>query len=273
MNAGYECLEQLKSDSRLSQGDVIVWEETQDFQSRAAVVVTADCDLAKSKHWGRITVVPLVPVETYLEDIFLPKQLGSLEQDLTALFAKAVHRALGKEVDPPTDDALESLVGLDTLPTPWDTSDQARRAHALLRHARGLSRPATFAGALDEALLLRSPGTKALSASRIRTFLDNPPGDCMVLPPLPGLAPGLHVAFLRAMREVFDTDIATKTSEVAPNLARRIGRLVPVLRYRLTQMLAQVFSDIGLPDEYEATVKDERGKFVDSITQQQKGQA
>ncbi|KWF22509.1 hypothetical protein WL84_18600 [Burkholderia cenocepacia] len=75
------------------------------------------------------------------------------------------------------------------------------------------------------------------------------------------------------MREVFDTDIATKTSEAAPNLARRIGRLVPVLRYRLTQMLAQVFSDIGLPDEYEATVKDERGKFVDSITQQQKGQA
>jgi hypothetical protein len=60
MSSGYECLEQLESDNTLSQGDVIVWEENQDFQSKAAVIVTADCDLAKGKHWGRITVVPRV---------------------------------------------------------------------------------------------------------------------------------------------------------------------------------------------------------------------
>ena len=95
----------------------------------------------------------------------------------------------------------------------------------------------------------------------------------MVLPQLPGLAPELHVAFLRAMREVRDQDIATKTSEVEPNRAKRIGRLVPVLRYRLTQMLAQVFSDIGLPDDYEEALKKERVKFVNSITQPQKEQA
>jgi hypothetical protein len=189
------------------------------------------------------------------------------------LFAKAVHQTLKVEGPPPSDDALESLVSLDALPVPWDTSDRAKLAHALLRHARGLTKSMTSAEALDEALRLRSPGVKALSAHRIGTFLEKPPDDCMVLPQLPGLVPGLHVAFLRAMREVRDQDIATKTSEIAPNHAKRIGRLVPVLRYRLTQMLAQVFSDIGLPDEYEATVKEERVKFVESITQPQKNQA
>lgn len=273
MNSSYECLELLKSDSTLSQGDVIVWEENQDFQSKAAVVVTADCDLAKGKHWGRITVVPLVPVGSYMEEVYLPKQLALLEEELVALFAKAVHQALKVKTDPPSDDALESLVSLDALPSSLGTSDRAKQAHALLRHVRGLTKSMTSAEALDEALRLRSSGVKALSASRIGTFLEKPPGDCMVLPQLPGLAPELHVAFLRAMREVRDQDIATKTSEVEPNRAKRIGRLVPVLRYRLTQMLAQVFSDIGLPDDYEEALKKERVKFVNSITQPQKEQA
>lgn len=274
MNSGYECLEQLESESTLSQGDVIVWEEAQDFQSKAAVVVTADCDLARGKHWGRITVVPLVPVENYLEEVYLPKQLELLEADLTRLFANAVHQALKVEaIDVPSEDALESLVSLDALPPYFDASNQANRTHSLLRQARGLSKSVKSAAALDEALRLRDPKVKALSVSKIEAFLANPPGDCMVLPQFPGLAPGLHVAFLRAMREVRDRDIATKTSEVEPNRARRIGRLVPVLRYRLTQMLAQVFSDIGLPDEYEATLKEERGKFVELLNQSQRSQA
>jgi hypothetical protein len=272
MDSGYECLELIESDRTLSQGDVIVWGDPQDFQSKAAVVVTADCDLAKGKHWGRITVVPLVPVGHYMEEVYLPKQLALLEEPLAHLFATAVHRALDC-VDPPTRDALEQLVSLDVLPPTLSIGEHGKQAHVLLRHARGLTKSMTSAQALDKALRLRSPDVKALSAHKIKTFLESPPGDCMVLPQLPGLAVGLHIAFLRAMREVREGDIATKTSEVAPNRATRIGRLVPVLRYRLTQMLAQVFSDIGLPEDYEATLKQERGKFVESIIQPQMEQA
>jgi len=269
MDSGYECLEQLASDSTISQGDVIIWDETQDFQANAAVVVTADCDLAKGKHWGRITVVPLVPVAHYMEEVYLPKQLALLEEDLATLFAKAVHQSLDAKDPPPSGDALASLLGLGDLPATLGISESGQQAHSLLRHVRGLTKSMTSGQALDEALRLRSPGVKALSASKIKSFLESPPGDCMVLPQLPGLAPGLNIAFLRAMREVRDRDIAIKTSEAAPNRAKRIGRLVPVLRYRLTQMLAQVFSDIGLPDDYEATLKQERVKYVESITQPQ----
>lgn len=272
MSSIYNCLEQLESDSSLSQGDVILWDQAQDFQSKAAVVVTADCDLAKGKHWGRITVVPLIPIKNYLEEIYLPKQLALQEGELAGLFAKEVQQALQVDVLP-SEDALEPLVSLDDLPVPINTSDRARLVHALLRQTRGLTKSMSSAQALDEALRLRSPDVKALSASRIGTFLDKPPGDCMLLPQLSGLDSGLHVAFLRAMREVRDRDIATKTSEVVPGRAKRIGRFVPVLRYRLTQMLAQVFSDIGLPDQYEIMLKEQRTNFVKLINLPQKEKA
>lgn len=273
MSSDYECMQQIHGDSTLSQGDVIVWEDAQDFQSKAAVIVTADCDLAKGKHWGRVTVVPIIPVANYMEEVYLPKQLALLEPDLAKMFSKEVQRALGATAgNSPSEDALESIISLDSLPVSLNTGD-LQKLHTLLRHARGLTKAMRSTEALDNSLRLLNPNVKALSASRIGTFLEKPPGDCMVLPQLPGLNPGLNVAFLRAMREVRDQDIATKTSEIRNNRAKRIGQLVPVLRYRLTQMLAQVFSDIGLPDEYEAMLKKERGKFVDSITLSQGAQA
>lgn len=272
MSSSFDCLERPEGDSTLSQGDVIIWEEVQDFQSRAAVVVTADCDLAKNKHWGRITVVPMVPIAHYLEEFYLPKQLAALGQDLTKIFAKHVHKELKVTAeDAPSEDAVESLVSLRTLPSPLNAGDLLN-LHTLLRQARGLTKSMKADEALNNALRLINPNTKALSASRTRNFLDKPPGDCMVLPQLPGLAPGLNIAFLRAMREVRDQDIATKTSEMTKNRAKRIGRLIPVLRYRLTQMLAQVFSDIGLPDDYEVMLKEQTNRFVESITQSQGNQ-
>jgi len=35
----------------------------------------------------------------------------------------------------------------------------------------------------------------------------------------------------------------------------RVARLGPMFRYRLTQCLGQVFSDIGLPEDYESELK------------------
>lgn len=272
MSSDYRCLEQLDSNSKLSQGDVIAWTESQDFQSKVAVVVTADCDLDKGKHWGRITVVPLIPVKTYIEEVYLPKQLTLQDQFLFSIFSKEIHKLLNVE-PPPTVDALEQLLSLQTLPAPINTSDRATKAHALLRQARDLNKTMTSVEALDNALILINPSTKSLSAQRIETFLQNPPGDCMLLPKfleLNDLSPGIHIAFLRALREVSEQKIATKTSEVMPGCAQRVGRLVPVLRYRLTQMLTQVFSDIGLPDEFETTIKNERTDFVQSLTKKTK---
>ncbi len=261
------CLEPLGAEDRLSQGDVIVWNEGQDYLDKAAVVVTADCDLVKRKHWGRVTVVPLIAASAYFDHLYLPKQLESMESDLLSIFGKAVQKSMGAEnSQPPTQQVLETLIGLGLLPEPISRSDDAARLHSLIRQTRGLAAMKSAAQALDQALLIRNPKTKSLSAEKIRTFLDNPPGDCMILPAMEGLGSGIHIAFLRVMRELRDEDIALKTSEQDGIKGKRIGRLIPVIRYRLTQMLAQVFSDIGLPSSYEDGLKAEKSTFIDTLS-------
>lgn len=262
------CLELLEADDELSQGDVIMWSEASDCMGKAAVVVTADCDLAKRKHWGRVTVVPLIPATDYFDKIYLPKQLESLEGELFKIFGRAIQKIMGhagSSDGPPTELALDTLLGLDALPEPFSKSDDAVGLHFVIRQARGVVAIENAANTLDRALLLRNDKTKALSMSKVQTFLDNPPGDCMVLPPMDGLEPVIHIAFLRALRGLPDENIALKTSQKDPNKGQRIGRLIPVVRYRLTQMLAQVFSDIGLPDSYEAGLGTEKTKFLATL--------
>lgn len=262
------CLEFSSAEDRLSQGDVIAWSGERDYIEKAAIVVTADCDLSKGKHWGRVTVVPLIPASAYFEQFYLLKQLEILESELLQIFGTAVQKSMKPaDGEPPTMQVLEMLLGLDILPEQIAKSDDALNLHTIIRQARGLADVENLRHTLDQALTLRNPKTKSLSADKIKTFLDNPPGDCMILPAMLGLDQEIHVAFLRVLRELRDQDIALKTSQGNERKGQRIGRLVPVLRYRLTQMLAQVFSDIGLPDSYESGLKTEKNTFVYSLNQ------
>jgi hypothetical protein len=266
------CLEQPALENRLSQGDVIVWPVQPDFMNKAAVVVTADCDFAKGKHWGKVTVVPLIPAPAYFDQFFLPKQLENMENDLLVMFGSAVQISMGATGDaPPTPQVLETLLGLDTLPDSIPSPSNASKLHTVIRQGRGIVSKLSAAEALDQALLLRNNKTKSLSADKIKVFLDSPPGDCMILPSIPGLETGIHIAYLRIMRELRDEDIALKTSQADEGKGQRIGRLVPVVRYHLTQRLAQVFSDIGLPDSYEAGLKTDKNSFLTMLTQPKEG--
>lgn len=260
------CLEPLRAEDGLSQGDVIVWSGNQDCLAKAAVIVTADCDLARGKHWGRVTVVPIIPAQEYFDQFYLPKQLESMEPDLLPIFGKELQNSIGTaDGNLPTELALDTLLNLETLPEIVSISETAMNLHSVIRQARGLETMKSAAQTLDKALSLRNPSTKALSANKIQAFLNNPPGDCMILPAMEGLEPGIHVAFLRILRELRDEDIALKTSQKNKIKGQRVGRLIPVVRYRLTQMLAQVFSDIGLPDSYETGLKDEKNEFLTSL--------
>lgn len=260
------CLEPIGAEDSLSQGDVIMWSGQRDYMDNAAIVVTADCDLAKGKHWGRVTVVPLIPAPGYFDQIYLPKQLENLESELLPLFGRAVRSSMADAGDElPTQQVLETLLGLHVLPASLAKIDNAVKLHSVIRRSRGLEKMESVAATLDQALLLRNPKAKSLSVEKIQTFLDKPPGDCMILPGMEGLHPVIHVAFLRVMRELRDEDIALKTSQMSEGKGQRIGRLAPVVRYRLTQMLAQVFSDIGLPDSYETGLVAEKRTFLDTL--------
>ncbi len=76
----------------------------------------------------------------------------------------------------------------------------------------------------------------------------NGKGDILVLPQLTLLGVTADVAWVRQVWQVPLKDIVFRTSELKPGMGQRIARLDSPYRYRLTQLMAQVFSDIGLPN-------------------------
>jgi hypothetical protein len=73
-------------------------------------------------------------------------------------------------------------------------------------------------------------------------------GDLLVLPDTKELGIKGCIAWVRHIWQVPISDVAIKTSEIPKCSGERIARLASPYRYRLTQLMAQVFSDIGLPD-------------------------
>ncbi|MDP3897797.1 MAG: hypothetical protein Q8Q62_14085 [Mesorhizobium sp.] len=73
-------------------------------------------------------------------------------------------------------------------------------------------------------------------------------GDLMILPDASELGVSGRIAWVRHIWQVSVSDIALKTSDVSYRKGERIARLDSPYRYRLTQLMAQVFADIGLPD-------------------------
>jgi len=68
--------EEIARAAALHQGDIFEWLESRQTGDIAGVVVTADCDLEKRKHRGRVSYVPVVTLAAYLRVHYLPHKLA-----------------------------------------------------------------------------------------------------------------------------------------------------------------------------------------------------
>ncbi len=73
-----ECTDAM--DARpLRQGDILRHlSNAEDDWEYLSVIVTADCDIARNKHAGRLTRAPILPLPTYLSAFYMPKRLQRL---------------------------------------------------------------------------------------------------------------------------------------------------------------------------------------------------
>lgn len=265
-------IEAIPSDVPLQQGDVLRWPTATAFLEMAGVVVTADCDLARGKHWGRLSVVPIFALGSYVEELLAPKILNKYEQRLVQHLARSVGRLLAVAGgERPSTEAIELLISNEDLPPALSEDDSVRTLHSVIRQGRGWHKYQTNVSCLDAALrILNSQATNQLQDT-IRSNVASLPGDVMQIPRSEHLPFDFPVAWLRVLREVRDEAIALRMSEAEPGRAIRVGRLSPVVRYRLTQMLAQVFSDIGLPEHFERRVRDEAAAYIGTLGQNAEG--
>jgi hypothetical protein len=255
---------------RVRQGDILRWDQPDAPWRVLGVVVTADCDISHEKHDGRLSYVPVLALQEYWRLFTLPRKIrGYLnKKHRRVLFERirALKRAHRPDITPEISDEgvtellrLEPAQALDALGVPEDERDIPTRLIESYRAATSLNEQMGLRD-LAEVLARMRVGQNPNTAPNVESELDDLP---VTLGDLPGdaffigriesvTAPGF-VAYLRFVRELETERIAVSQREVRPGVTvvRRIARLRSPYLYRMTQQLAQVFSDIGLPSAYE----------------------
>lgn len=229
--------EKVKPGQNLNQGDLIVFPAEENPLRKAGLVVTADCDLEKRKHGLLITLVPVVPVRVILERYLL---IEACEKQRANIFRYVCDEFSIEFRDDENVSAAElrdkveaqEKVGLDEI--------KKIAADFILNQLEIL----TWSN--YKALMIAIKGGEK-GASALESQLKGK-GDIMILPSPSKLGVEGDIAWVRHIWQIPLGKIAIKTSDVKNNPGERVARLDSPFRYRLTQIMAQVFSDIGLPD-------------------------
>jgi hypothetical protein len=259
-------------DQPLQQGDLFEWRaQSSDPYKKYGIIVTADCDLAQRKHFGVVSYVPILTLRDYWRLHVLPTRLDRILPPVLGQLTKIMRVAQQKLTAYPTP-LSEAVV------EEWIRSELTERIASVLEinnanirkrleqlaegYVEGLNSKETgdFHEQFDAIVSLRvSLGTnesKATDALReeLTSNVESLPGDAFFLGALEDTDAKGFVAYLRFIRELDQSQVAIRFSDLQhPSvLARRTHRLRSPYMYRLTQQLGDVFSSIGLPEEYEA---------------------
>jgi len=279
-----ECRE-LAIPEKTRQGDVLQWIDpaVDEVWRRFGVVVTADCDIAWRKHRGIVSYCPILTLDNYLQLFWFPEQLRRHEERLSAtLHADIVQ--LQKEYSDLTEPVSAGEIPswledrgpqgvVEDLKVP-DGKRQAllQRLELYQRVARAKSsqdvNEQVAAMAFAKAGSLRAEDGRKREQDVWKDFQGHKlPGDWFFLTRLPGGHDGGFIVYLRRIQEIPENQIAiepdTERNKPGTVTARRLGRMNSPFLYRLTQQLAAVFADIGLPQEYEKMCDDTVRAFTD----------
>lgn len=278
-----EC-EPALDDRPIRQGDVFRFHEThEDAWQRIGVIVTGDCDIARNKHNGRLTYVPILPAHSYLSMFWLPRRLealsGRLGERLVPMMRKIQQANLPQFTAPLTAERAQSWT---VEKGPFEVADalllndgpdrdeflKLARAYVNVRSANGRSFRAQCGAACSAycALGTTKDGASALKRveGELENYLVNLPGDALFLSCLTQEHVEGYVCYLRVLRDVGDEDIAVTQRQAARGArGSRIAHLGSPYLYKLTQQLAEVFASIGLPGEYEES----RSSYAATILQ------
>lgn len=281
-------------DPQIRQGDVFQFftgpgprpRSGDDWAAYFGVAVTANCDLVHGKHAGVLSYAPVVPVNVYASLIALPRVMERLRRQAEA----SLQDILPVGGNWPTLDRLLEMVGLGetvenirrVLPASDDTDAVVKCVGKVaacapwrrnVERATATTHDEVFSIAADVLARLRDaegsrkkPSRSDLLRSELRNnLLKQLPGDALFLSKVSQSDAEGYIAYLRLIREISVSRIATSPvmeSRMGEEVvARRIGRLSTLYVHRLLQQMASVFTDIGLPSDYET----HRDRTIDGL--------
>jgi hypothetical protein len=222
-------------NARVRQGDLVRFDGATDVLRKLGIVVTADCDLENKKHARILTLVPVVPATVIIEHYLIPDDCEKKKSSIESHVFKKL--SISGEHDSITSYALlrDKLAQIDNK----QQASLKLAVDFLLNEVHSLN--------LSEYnLMMFEIKSNAKKIDSLKEQLRNR-GDLLILPDAPELGIKGHIAWVRQLWQTSASDVALRTSELASRHGERIARLDSPYRYRLTQLIAQVFSDIGLP--------------------------
>ena len=224
----------VSADPHLRQGDLVWFRESKDPMRTVGIVVTADCDLKNRKHAQLVTLVPLLSVQAVLER-YLFLEACSLQRSNIRGY---LYKKYG------IDEREDFLVADVRLREILNSAAVEFIDSIAVKVILGLQDQISVSSYRD---LMKLIGGSAKSGSAFDSQLKNR-GDLVILPSAEKLGIKERIAWARHLWQVPVGDIALRTSSVKHSPGEFVARLDSPYRYRLTQVMAQVFSDIGLPD-------------------------
>ncbi|WP_157572171.1 hypothetical protein [Hydrogenophaga taeniospiralis] len=231
---GWLLEQSVSAKPHLRQGDLVLFRESKDPMRMAGIVVTADCDLKNRKHAQLVTLVPLLTVQAILERYLFLEACESLSSQLRSCLCKKY-----------AIDLNEDLLLIDVRLRELLTRPEVPAIDSVaVRLILGLQEQITTASYRD---LMKMIGGAPKSGGAFETQLQKR-GDLVILPSAEILGVKGRIAWVRHLWQVPVGEIALKTSDTKYCDGEFVARLDSPFRYRLTQVMAQVFSDIGLPD-------------------------
>jgi hypothetical protein len=258
----------------LRQGDVFEWRLQQnDPWRRWGVIVTADCDLHRSKHRGVLSYVPILSIDAFLSTHWIPDQVERQFEhhgnSTRALINRVSGRGEGEDTGISLGAFSDWLVrdGIDGIVASLPGVDEGSRRDLiqrleLCRDVKSLREAVSLRDhvrALAAFLAKASRGDAPVAEERlwqqIAAFMLRLPGDAFFLDLLSPAYNTGYVACLRRIHEINASQFPESPLEAEAVDVVRISRMNAPYKYRLTQQLAAVFTDIGLPDSHQTSCK------------------
>jgi hypothetical protein len=250
-----------------------------------SLVVTADCDLAQSKHHGQILVLPIFEIDQYLIKYRLPMRphVKQVQKDIESLLVGSVNQAL-EQVGKAKMDGAETLDWCNThgarsvfnLINGYFPPDQkhfeelrtiGEESFQILQKFENADNLVEFNRILDDSSrLLKRSGQKSQSAETViaeavRTFLSSTPKDAYVLAEISpihkvGYVVGLRFPYTIPLEQIsflnIDEDASRQDLEAR---YRRISSIIPPYSYSIASQFGALFTAVGLPDEQRESIK------------------
>ncbi len=225
-----------------------------------------------TKHRGILSYVPILSLDRFLIDHWLPEQIDRRLREPLSIAASHVRQALAETGRPAeiserglqdwlVRDGAEGILRELHMAPPDRLQNVQKSLGPCVRlvNAKAIR---DLPQAINEFIQLTATTTPTGTDPAVRVwnqlegYVQRLPGDCFFLSALSQFYVDGYVAYLRRVQEIQATQFAVAALDLPTADAVRISRLKPTYKYRLTQQLAAVFADIGLPTEYTAACRD-----------------